>query len=641
MRRKLTAAVLVLFALQSLILAPYTMAAGATASGGTTKYRVYQNDKALREFVTENQAINYAKSFEYSHVELITGRTWVWDNFPQFKLYQGSVSSNKWEYRTYKEALSAASKLSGVHIRDLEKPGWVYQSYPKYQLYQGDNTSEKWGFTTLAAAKKEAAKWSNSRIMELASNTWVWDNISEAQKKKLRTGAAVYEIRKDGEPAEGASAYAFLQDAIKASAAVAGSTVFNTKTGKTVYSNEEAYEVWQSGKPVKAFISLDKAVAFASYYANSDVIYNGEVRWTSVPYLSVYQGDKKLKGFNTRKAAIDYAKGFSNSSVQTLDGRKLWSNTKALILLGWNGSSNSSTIMSHVANTQGLNIDSPTWFELAAADGTLKDSSDPTVVSTLKEQGILVMPLVHNQFNKKMTTDFLANPQAQQSFITNLTDRLVSLGVYGVNLDFEEVAGTDRANYTAFVKALAKSVQSKGLKLSIDLPRGSTSWNHQTAYDHAALASIVDTIIIMAYDQHWSGSPTAGPVAGLSWVEQGVEQFLSYGIPREKLMLGIPFYVREWKIDGAGKLISNRAIYMKELPKLIADTGATGEYDATAGTTKYTYTKDGFTYVFWTETTETVLARLKIAKKYDLAGIGAWRLGYESSDLWTAILRNK
>jgi spore germination protein YaaH len=251
------------------------------------------------------------------------------------------------------------------------------------------------------------------------------------------------------------------------------------------------------------------------------------------------------------------------------------------------------------------------------------------------------MPLVHNQFDKKMTTAFLQNKSAQQTFINQLVGRLVQLGASGVNLDFEEVAATDRAAYTSFVTSLSKAVQAKGLLLSIDLPRGSISWNHQTAYDHAALAAVVDTIIIMAYDEHWSGSKTPGSVAGLNWTEEGIKQFLSYGIPRSKLMLGIPFYVREWKLDGTGKLVGNRAIYMKEIPQLIADTGANGVLDPESGQMKYTYKKDSFTYQFWAETEATVKARINMAKAYDLAGVAAWRLGYESSDLWPMMLQMK
>lgn len=641
MFKKLSAAVLLLFVAQTIGLCAASMAA-SPVSGTMTKYRVYQNDRALREFATDKQAIAYASSFEYSHVEAITGRAWVWDNLPKYKIYQGGTSSTKWEYRSYNEALAAAKNLKGVHIRDLESPGWIYQSYPKYQLYQGDKTNTNWGFTTLDAAKKEAKSWTNAHIMELSSNSWIWDNMTEATEKKIRSGNAVYSIKVDKVQVEGTKTYAFLYDAIKAAAAIPSSTVVNNVSGLIVHSNVPTYDVLQSGKTIKSFVALDPALQYAKYFGNSEVKHNGATWWTSVPYLAVYQGDTKLKSFFSRASAVAYAKGYSNSYVQNADGRKLWSNTKSLVYLAWNGSSNSETILNQTAKTQGLTIDSPSWFELKDAGGSLTDLSDPAIVTTLKSQGIQVMPLVSNDFDKQMTTAFLADSKAQQQFISSLVTKLAALGVYGVNIDFEEVAGTDRAAYTSFVTALSKAAHAKSLKVSIDLPRGDVSWDHLTAYDHAALAAVVDTIIIMAYDEHWSGASTAGSVASLPWVEAGVQQFLAYGVPRSKLMLGIPFYVREWKVDGSGNLVSNRAVFMSDIPKLIADTNAVGVSDpATPGQTKYKYVKDGFTYVFWAENSSSVQARINIAKKYDLAGVAAWRLGYESSDLWTMMLRLK
>ncbi|GLX71477.1 glycosyl hydrolase family 18 protein [Paenibacillus glycanilyticus] len=641
MFKKLSAAVLLLFVAQAIGSTASSMAASPD-SGTMTKYRVYQNDRALREFATDKQAIAYAKGFEYSHVEAITGREWVWDNWPRYKIYQGGTSSLKWEYRTYNEATAAAKQMKNVHIRDLQSPGWIYQSYPKYQLYQGDKTNANWGFTTLDAAKKAAASWTNAHVMDLSSNSWIWDNMSDATVKKLRNGNAIYTIKVDKVQVDGTKTYAFLYDAIKAAASIPNSTVVNTVSGLVVHSNEPTYDVQQSGKTIKSFVALQPALNYAKYFGNSEVKHNGTTWWTSIPYLAVYQGDKKLKSFFTRSSAVAYAKAYSNSFVINADGRKLWSNTKSLVYMAWNGSSNTQTILNQTAKTQGLSIDSPSWFELANANGTITDLSDPTVVSTLESQNIKVMPLVSNDFDKQMTTAFLANSTAQQQFISTLITKLATLGVYGVNIDFEEIAGTDRDEYTAFVAALSKAAHAKGLKVSIDLPRGDVSWDHLTAYDHAALSQAVDTIIIMAYDEHWSGSSTAGSVASLPWVEKGVQQFLTYGVPRSKLMLGIPFYVREWKVDGSGNLVSNRAVLMSDIPKLVADTNAVGVTDPAApGQTKYKYVKDGFTYVFWAENASTVQARINLAKKYDLAGVAAWRLGYETTDLWTMMLRLK
>ena len=641
MRRKLNIALLLLLFCQTLMTGTAGIADADAAATQMTKFRVYQNDQALREFTTEPQAIAYAGKFQYSHVETIAGRSWVWDNFPRYKIYQNGQTNPKWEFSSYAKALSVAKKLTNVHIRDLENTGWTYQSYAKFKLYQGDNTRENWSFLTLAAAKQEAKKWGNAHIIDLSTNKWVWGNLTDAQKKAQRAANPIYQITVDGSPLEEKALYSFLFDAINASASISGSEVRNIVTSKIVHSNVPNYLVKKNGVIVATSLSLDAAVHIAKKTPNAEVYFKDYVYWSGIPYLTVYQGDNKLRAFNARSSAVAFAKTFSNSTVRTSEGRTIWSNTKRLIYMGWNGSATSETVVNHVANTQGLSIDSPTWFELAAADGSITDTSDVAVASAFKEQGIKVMPLVHNQFNKKLTTEFLKNKAAQQTFINNLVAKLAQLGAAGVNLDFEEVAGSDRNAFTAFVTSLAKAAHAKGMQLSIDLPRGSLSWNHVTAYNHAALSAVVDTIIIMAYDEHWSGSDTPGSVAGLKWVQEGVKQFLSYGIPRSKLMLGIPFYVREWKLDSTNKLVGNRAIYMKEVPKLIADTNAKGVFDNQSGQMKYKYFKDGYTYLFWAETESTVKARIDIAKSYDLAGVAAWRLGYESSDLWTMMLRIK
>ena len=174
--------------------------AAALASDHTTKYRVYQNDKAIREFSTDTGAIAYAKNFTYTHVEKITGRLWVWDNFPRYKVYENGFSTSGREFRTLQEAKQFAGKLKFAQIRDLEKPGFVASTYPAYQLFQGDKTLPAWSFATLAEAKKAAKAYSNVHIIELSTNQWIWDNLTVYQKNQLRQGTAKYDIWQDGIP---------------------------------------------------------------------------------------------------------------------------------------------------------------------------------------------------------------------------------------------------------------------------------------------------------------------------------------------------------------------------------------------------------------------------------------------------------
>ncbi|MCK9907282.1 glycosyl hydrolase family 18 protein, partial [Frankia sp. Cpl3] len=65
-------------------------------------------------------------------------------------------------------------------------------------------------------------------------------------------------------------------------------------------------------------------------------------------------------------------------------------------------------------------------------------------------------------------------------------------------------------------------------------------------YDRAALAKVVDYMMVMTYDEYWASSPVAGSVASLPWVEKGLQGVLEE-VPNEKLILGVPFYTRLWK----------------------------------------------------------------------------------------------
>jgi len=609
----------------------------------TSKFRVYQNDSALKEFSDRNQAILYAKGFKNAYVEQIGTRAWVWSNFPSYKVYQKEKSKPEWEFATFEAAVAEAKKWANASVRKLDAGGWAWDNYPDhpgYTLYQGDNTLPNWTFPTLDKAKAEAKKWANAHIIDLASNRWVWDNIPAERKTELREGPDAYRVYQGTTTLEGWT-FAYLEDAVNEAVKWANSTVVHIGKGKTVYANSHPYVVYQNGAKKASFPSLALAINAASKLADASILWDSKRIWSNEGYYAVLQSGKKINAFGAPASAAAFANGYENAEVVTLDGLRVWDNLQELLYLAWNGSSNHNTIVGHVNNTQGLDIDSPTWFTLQDAKGTLKDDSNPETAAWLKSQGVEVHPLVHNQFDAKLTSAFLADANAQKTFIASLVNRLVALKADGVNLDFESMSGSDRDRYTAFVKALSEAAHAAGLTVSIDLPRGSAAWNHLTAFDHEKLHQYVDYVAIMTYDQFYSGSDSPGPVAGMSWVEQGVEEFLSYGIPRSKLMLGVPFYIRVWELDAAGKLVANRAVWMKDIEKALEGAQVTRTDDARYGLQKVEYAKDGKRYVFWMENIETILERVDIAKEHDLAGVAAWRLGYEPGELWTELLRTK
>lgn len=635
---------LLVLLLAIVLLSPLYVAPSADAADLTTKYRVYEENRPIMEYASLDKAKVHAAKLRNSHIELISNRSWLWDNFPRYRVYQNGSTLPQWQFATLDEAKKIAKSYANSSIRELKTGGWVWDNYSKskqqFQLMQNDNALPTWVFNDLASAQKEAKKWQNVHVINLSTKEWVWDNISAERKEQLRSGDPVYRLYINGETQEDWT-YGYLGDAVQEALLHDDSTIIQTIKNKEVYNNLKAFEIYQNNRLINKINLLDDAIKYAKNFGNSTIRVNDRDIWNNYFYYQVFQDDRLIKRFSDFQAALKEAKAYSDASIVTLENEILWDNKRELLFMSWNGEAKASTVQSSVTSTMGLDIVSPTWFTLDHVDGTMKDTSDQATVNVLRSQSFAIHPLVHNNFSSSMTTAFLKDSKAQAKFITALVDKAAKLGVQGLNIDFESLSGKDRDAYTNFIRNLTAAGHAKNLIISIDLPRGSVTWNHNTAFDHTKLAEIVDYIITMAYDQYYSGSTTAGSVSGLQWSELGIQEFLSYGIPRDKLILGIPFYSREWIFDAQGKLIGNRSLIMKNIPALLASKQTTSVWDNSFNQYKITYVENDRTYVFWLEDERTIQARLQLAKKYDIAGVAAWRLGHEYDSLWETMIKNK
>ena len=59
------------------------------------------------------------------------------------------------------------------------------------------------------------------------------------------------------------------------------------------------------------------------------------------------------------------------------------------------------------------------------------------------------------------------------------------------------------------------------VSVDVYVPR---SWTSH--YNIEELGKIVDYIVVMAYDEHWSTSPVSGSVASKNWVYLGIQSVL-------------------------------------------------------------------------------------------------------------------
>jgi len=286
-----------------------------------------------------------------------------------------------------------------------------------------------------------------------------------------------------------------------------------------------------------------------------------------------------------------------------------------------------------------VDVLSPTWFVLSAADGTVTSKADPAYVASAKKRGIRVEPLFANGFDPDRTKAFLANAAARTRSVQALAGFCRSLGLDGINIDFENVYDDDRDRLTSYVAELATSLRMLGLRTSIDVTVASDKPNWSACYDREALGRIVDAVVLMAYDENWRGGPVSGPVASIGWVERGVAE-LARLVPPGKIWLRVPLYTREWEetpVDGQWKKTGALALSMSDAETRLARNGASVSWDPSLGLNYGEYTKDGKRYRIWLEDERSLAMKATLVARYGLGGVAAWRRGFEKPAAWKVL----
>lgn len=273
---------------------------------------------------------------------------------------------------------------------------------------------------------------------------------------------------------------------------------------------------------------------------------------------------------------------------------------------------------------------SPNYFNLTA-DGQLISEVDSKFASYAQAKGYRITPFISNHWDQQIGINAMEN---RQKLADDLASAILKHNLDGVNIDIENLTPAQREMQTEFLKRLADQLRPHGKTVSIALAPAQyeTAKGWVGSYDFEAIGKIVDMVFIMAYDQSYPNGP-AGPVAGLPWVEETVRFYLKK-IPKEKMVLGVPFYGRYWTETDKGK-----GILYPAAMDLITKNNATVVYDAKHKTmkTEFRDQKSGKNYQIWFENAETLQERIGLVEKYQLRGWGAWHLGQEDTRIWTAL----
>ena len=285
------------------------------------------------------------------------------------------------------------------------------------------------------------------------------------------------------------------------------------------------------------------------------------------------------------------------------------------------------------ANMTGVNVISPTWFYLTDTSGNIASIASADYVSQAHEKELQVWGLIDNFTQEVSTTETLSSTAARQNIISQLIQAAQDVGMDGINVDFESLSEDVGTHFLEFLRELSIECHKNNLVLSVDNPVPEDFTSH---YDRAEQGRVVDYVIIMGYDEHYVGSE-AGSVASLPWVEQGIQDTLKE-VPAKRVINAIPFYTRLWRTTGGN--VTSEAIGMDQAQQTIADNNVETYWDKTTSQNYGKYDIDNSTYQIWLEDAQSVAEKVKLVSKYDLAGVSAWKLGFENNGIWQVISDN-
>lgn len=199
-------------------------------------------------------------------------------------------------------------------------------------------------------------------------------------------------------------------------------------------------------------------------------------------------------------------------------------------------------------------------------------------------------------------------------------------GFDGLQINFENVPFASRESYFSFLRELRARLPSETMFTVALAARTNVVANDP--YDYATILPYVDRILVMAYDEHWSGGPP-GPVATMPWT-RNVANFSLGVIDPDRLVMGMPFYGRAW-----GDRVTSRALIFSSIEDVIREQDIT-EVNRRDGVPYFTYEVTVGVRLYYDDV-YSLVTRMQMFKSMGVTNIGFWRVGQETTHVWDFI----
>jgi spore germination protein YaaH len=199
----------------------------------------------------------------------------------------------------------------------------------------------------------------------------------------------------------------------------------------------------------------------------------------------------------------------------------------------------------------------------------------------------------------------------------------------GLQIDFENIPQRSLESFHSFLAELRAALGNK--MFTVALPARFRKINDDI-FDYAKIMPMVDRILVMAYDEHWSTS-APGPIASLSWCKRVADYSLSV-IGKEKLIMGLPFYGRAW-----GSPNPSQAYVYTGIERIMNENNV-AEIRRENGIPTFEYKVPVSVKVYYDDE-YSLSARMEMYRAIGITSIGFWRLGQETPAVWQYIKLEK
>lgn len=228
--------------------------------------------------------------------------------------------------------------------------------------------------------------------------------------------------------------------------------------------------------------------------------------------------------------------------------------------------------------------------------------------------------------NSRALTHFCLSPEysVRKKLINDIVE--AASGFDGVQIDFELVSAADKQHYLSFLSELKRRMPKKIISVAIP---ARVKTLKEDAYSYAELNGIVDRIVVMAYDEHWSTSKP-GPVASIEWCKR-IMNYATKVISANKLIMGLPFYGRAWNTDnteGAYKFTSIERVQNEQALSTIVRINDIPTFSVIKQVE----------YKFYYDDLHSLTKRMTMYSDGGVQNIAFWRLGQEDVNVWNYLV---